>query len=592
MIRAGDSYLERKCKKQKVRILCNFDRTMYRAKPDPEQIKRIQCNSEKPMEVEIEDLFQLICSGGSFRASAVKGKTDKGFVSQQLFAVDIDNSKGKEPIPKNEYLTPEQAISRAKAAGLTPNFIYPTFSDSSALRKYRILFLMDTPITEHGLRGRIEDYITSIFGNAADSKCKNPARLFFGTNKPSILTDIDHTNHIAEIERLLPEIPKKEPPKSKVKTKKIAKQTSKVGSGRKSNIELIKAHEWEELAKRIGSKGTIVFNNSKDFLNYVYSKLSISDLIEVDNPRSFCCIFHDDRNPSASIFTDKHGNQRYKCNSTCCGVNMNIKQIIEELVGSKSEYRTFEIIKSIYNLSVADTEWSREQRANIDSIINCMTSDTGNGFSDICPTAFKTTRNATFIYLQILNIARNSIFPEPIDANEGNIIFTMSIRQLAKVAGKSSIDKVSKYIKMLIYHDMLEIVPDESVPKHLLDRANTKRTDKKHCHTNFYRIPSWVYRQTRLIDEQGVKWKRKNYRLNGISYEMFLRSEGPEMAKKLYPQTATFTTKTGKIAQRTTTKESDKLTLILSGIILEMIQDVGYATERNAIEKAVNMIFT
>ena len=194
-----------------MKIACNIDRTRYREKPEPEQIRKIQCNLETPQEIDVQDLFSVICSGGSFRTAAIRGNSDKGFISQQLFAVDIDNAKDKAPIPEADRLTPEQAIDRARAAGLTPNFIYPTFSDSPALRKYRILFLLDVPIIEIGLRGRIADYITNVFGVAADSKCRNPARLFFGTDKPPILTNIDNINQIERIIPLLQDKPKAEP---------------------------------------------------------------------------------------------------------------------------------------------------------------------------------------------------------------------------------------------------------------------------------------------------------------------------------------------------------------------------------------------
>lgn len=535
----------------------------------------------------MQDLFQIISKGGNFRTAAINGNADSGFISQQIFGVDIDNAKDKAPIPAGERLTPEEAIIKAKQAGVTPNFIYPTFSDTPALRKYRILFCFDVPIIETKLRSRVADYITGIFGTAADSKCRNPARLFFGTDKPPILTDTDHINHLESIIPLLPNSPKTEAPNKKVEPRKRGTLYNKPKKAHSiSNIDLIRTGNIEELKNRLGSRKPTVFNNSEDFLKYVYSELDIAELLEVDNPKSFCCIFHDDNNPSASIFRDKYGNQRYKCNSTNCGVSMNIKQVIEALQDTRSEYRAFEFIKAIYNLRVKETAWSREQTANIDSIISCMTSTAGNGFSEICPTAAKTTRNATLIYLQILNIARNNIFPEPIENSEQNIIFTMSIRQLAKTAGKSSIDKVNKYVKMLIYHEMIEIVPDNEIPQHLLNRANAKRTGEKHCHTNFYRIPSWVYKRTQLIEAQGKRWKNQNYRLNGISYELFFRNEGAAMAKKLYPQTATFTTKAGKEVQRTTTKKSDEMTLLLSDILLKQIQKSGYTTEANVINEA------
>lgn len=265
---------------------------------------------------------------------------------------------------------------------------------------------------------------------------------------------------------------------------------------------------------------------------------------------------------------------------------MNIKQTIELLMNTNSEYKSTKFIKQVYNLKIQETDWSIEQKENIDSIISCMVSAGENGFAAICPTAAKTTRNAGFVYLQILNIAKKSIIPEKI--SEENIIFPMSIRQLAKAAGKSSIDKTSKYVKMLLYHAMLEIVPDSKIPPRILQVANAKRTDKRHCHTNFYQIPSWVYQRTKLIDKKGENWKSKNYRLNGISYELFLRSEGPDIAKALYPQTATFKDGNGTEVQRKTTEEADELTMFLAEILLDQIEQSGYTTEANVIKAATS----
>ena len=162
----------------------------------------------------------------------------------------------------------------------------------------------------------------------------------------------------------------------------------------------------------------------------------------------------------------------------------------------------------------------------------------------------------------------------------------MSIRQLAKASGKSSIDKVSKYLKMLIYHKMLEIVPDEEIPQQFLNKAIKQRGSDKHRHTNFYSIPSWVIKRIQLIESQGQKWKENNYRLNGISYEMFYRAEGQKVASELFPQYSKIHTSTGKVIERTTTKKSDQLHEEIQAIILGLITEKGYCTEAEVIAEA------
>ena len=45
----------------------------------------------------------------------------------------------------------------------------------------------------------------------------------------------------------------------------------------------------------------VVFETKNEFWDYIYSELDIAELIDIDNPSSFCCVLHDDHNPSARI---------------------------------------------------------------------------------------------------------------------------------------------------------------------------------------------------------------------------------------------------------------------------------------------------
>ncbi|MCM1181242.1 MAG: hypothetical protein NC347_13360 [Clostridium sp.] len=562
-----------------MKIVCNIDRTQYRAKPEPEQIRKIQCNLETPQEIDVQDLFSVICSGGSFRTAAIRGNSDKDFISQQLFAVDIDNAKDKEPIAESDRLTPGQAISKARAAGLTPNFIYPTFSDSPALRKYRILFLLDIPIIETGLRGRIADYITSIFGVAADSKCRNPARLFFGTDKPPILTDTDHINHIADIERLLPDIPMKEPPKAKSKPKRTAKPTSKAESGRKNNIELIKGHEWGELQERIGSKEKKIFDNVADFKAEIWKNADIAELLEIDTPKSFCCIFHEDNSPSASIYYGDCGKWLYKCHSSNCKYSdkaLTIHSIIANLANIKA-WEAWEAIKQIYNYEVLRTPQSERLQGELLEIAEILDTLDETGFNAQCPIASKNVRYAVELYHHILRIAGRNISPY---TKEDKVIFFFSLRQLANESGRSpnKANKINQYITMLAYHGMIEKLPDEQVPIALLKKAYDHTKDNQR-HIQFYALQGWNNDTLINIEDNGNRWKKNGYRQNGISYEMFYRTEGEEVASRLYPLSSK-TTKEDKVITKKPTKSADRRHEAIMNVCMDLIIAKGYTTEK------------
>lgn len=566
-------------KAESMKILCNVDRTRYRAKPEPEQIERIQCNLEKPQEIEVEELFSIICSGGSFRTAAIKGKSDKGFISQQIFAVDIDNAKDKEPIPESDRLTPEQAVEKARAAGLTANFIYPTFSDRPALRKFRVLFLLDIPINETELRSRVADYITNLFGAAADNKCRNPARLFFGTDKPPILTNTEEINCIERIIPLLPDKPKIEP-KAKPKANIKARAKENAGkTGRKCNIELIKDHEWRELAKRIGSREKKVFENVADFKNEVWKNADIAELLEIDNPKSFCCVFHEDNSPSASIYFGNCGKWLYKCFSNNCKYGdkaLTIHSVIAELANMKA-WETWEAIKQIYNYEVLRTPQSERLQGELLEIAEILDTLDETGFNAQCPTASKNVKYAVELYHHILRIAGRNISPYTKDEK---IIFFFSLRQLANESGRSpnKANKINQYITMLAYHGMIEKLPDEQVPIGLLKKAY-EHTKENQRHIQFYALQGWNNDTLLHIEDNGNRWKKNGYRQNGISYEMFYRTEGQEVARRLYPLSSQ-TTIEDKVITKKPTKTADSRHKSIMNVCLKMITDKGYTTEK------------
>lgn len=563
-----------------MKIVCNIDRTQYRAKPEPEQIRKIQCNLETPQEIDVQDLFGVICSGGSFRTAAISGNSDKGFISQQLFAVDIDNAKDKAPIPEADRLTPEQAIDRARAAGLTPNFIYPTFSDSPELRKYRILFLLDIPIIETELRGRIADYITNVFGVAADSKCRNPARLFFGTDKPPILTNTDDINKLERIIPLLPDKPKTEPKtKPKTRRKPTAKLEYKARAGGKSNIDLIKEHEWGELAERIGSKEKKVFENVADFKAEVWRNADITELLEIDTPKSFCCIFHDDNSPSASIYFGDCGKWLYKCFSGNCKYGdkaLTIHSIIANLANIKA-WEAWEAIKQIYNCEVLRTPQSERLQGELLEIAEILDTLDETGFNAQCPVASKNVRYAVELYHHILRIAGRNISPY---TKEDKVIFFFSLRQLANESGRSpnKANKINQYITMLAYHGMIEKLSDEQVPMALLKKAY-EHTKENQRHIQFYALQGWNNDTLLNIEDNGNRWKRNGYRQNGISYEMFYRTEGQEVASRLYPLSSK-TTKEDKVITKKPTKSADKRHEAIMNVCMDLIMEKGYTTEK------------
>lgn len=569
------------------RVMCTFSNIRFKNKPDQKEAVKVQF-SLKPTDITIGELAEALVHGASFRPGVLYGRKKSDWKKQQLFGLDFDHDT-----------TIEEKYNRAIELGIKPCFMYTTFSHSEQEHKFRMVFCNDTVIEDADFRDKLQATLMGIM-EGADPVCFNRDRLFYG-GKGQVVLHPDYGSRInaetvinkywnEDFARYMSsEKPKKKSDNS-VK-KKITdsggqdkKETDKKDHREESkNIKAIKEHDAEYL-KKVLAHEPIEFETKSEFWDYIYSELDIAELIAIDNPSSFCCVLHDDHNPSANIFRTKNGVQKYRCCSE--NLTLNLKQLIEMLGDYKSEYRAVEFIKEIYNLSVKESQWSIEQRENIDMMISNITL---NKFRELCPQADKNIRNAKDTFLMMLSIARNNIYSEKFSNNDGEIVFFVTNKKLAESMGKNTsqkrIDKVGKYIKMLVYHDLIRILDDSQVPKDILAKAiRYSGTDKRMgSHVSFYAIPSWVIKQLNDVENNGVRWKQKGYRIAGISYDMFYRSEGYEVASSLYPQYKKRKNEQGEIVDRTTTKASDERSMKIAEVILACIQEKGYCTEKEVV---------
>lgn len=558
-------------------IKCMYYDFRFKEKPKGEACKLIQ-NKLMPTDTSIENLANALVHGATFKpAVLIGGQKADNWYQQQLFGLDFDNGTRI-----------EDAYNQVKSLGLVPCFIYTTFSHTEEHHKFRMIFCADRVIKDVVLRDKLQATLMGLIPGI-DEVCFNRDRMFYGGKGEEVLYPAYDSRIITG--KVIEEYWKDEYSRFISSGKKqTAAIKEKSNTGDKPvkvnrNVQAIREHDVEYL-REILSHDPIEFENKSEFWDYIYSELDIAELIDVDDPRSFCCVLHEDNNPSANIFFTHNGVQKYKCMSCMGTMAYNIKQLIEDIGNFRSEYKAVQFIMDIYNLSVKETQWSIEQRENIDFMINNITL---NKFKELCPQADKNIKYAKDTFLMMLSIARNNIYSEKFSNDDGEIVFFVTNKKLAECMGKNNsqkkIDKIGKYIKMLIYHDLIRILDDEQIPKELLSKAiRYSGTDKRAGrHVNFYAIPSWVVQQLKGIEDRGVRWKEKGYRVDGISYDMFYRSEGFDVAASLYPQYKKKKDASGRIEKRTTTQASDERTMDIAETILDCIQTKGYCTEKEVV---------
>ena len=482
------------------KIKCMYFNHKFTEKPQGKQCGWVQ-KSLTQTDITIEKLADTLCHGASFKPGVlVGGNKAENWYQQQLFGLDFDDG-----------IRIEEAYSKVISLGIIPCFMYTTFSHKEEHHKFRMIFCNDTVITDGNIRDRLQATLMGIIGEI-DEVCFNRDRLFFG-GKGQVVLYPDYDSRINaesiiekywndDFEQYISNAKlksKKKTTAASSKSKDKANTDKEYQSYENLNVKAIKEHDVEYL-RTVLAHEPIEFENKNEFWDYIYSELDIAELIDIDDPRSFCCVLHDDHNPSANIFTTQNGVQKYRCCSE--NLTLNIKQLIEMLGNFKSEYKAFQFIMDIYNLSIKESQWSIEQRENIDLMISNITL---NKFKELCPQADKNIKYAKDTFLMMLSIARNNIYSEKFSNDDGEIVFYVTNKKLSEYMGKSNsqkkIDKISKYVKMLVYHDLIRILDNDQIPKELLKNA-LKYTNGDKNRANFYAIPSWVIQQLKTIENK------------------------------------------------------------------------------------------
>ena len=443
-------------------IKCMYLDYRFNEKPQGEQCGWVQKNLRK-VNITIEELAEALVHGASFKPAVLSGGNKaENWTEQQLFALDFDGGT-----------TMEKAYQKAVSLGMIPCFIYTTFSHKEGNHKFRMVFCNDTTIRNGSMRDKLQATLMGAIGGI-DEICFNRDRVFFGGKGrvviyPNYDARINAESIIEkywndEFEQYISKAGKRTKKKPAASSKNKDTDTTKEHRTYENlNVKAIKEHDIEYLRKVL-AHDPIEFENKNEFWDYIYSELDIAELIDIDNPKSFCCVLHDDHNPSANIFTTQNGIQKYRCCSE--NLTLNIKQLIEMLGNFKSEYKAIQFLMDIYNLSIKESQWSIEQRENIDLMISNITL---NKFKELCPQADKNIKYAKDTFLMMISIARNNVYSEKFSNDDGEIVFFVTNKKLADYLGKGNsqkkIDKVSKYIKMLIYHDLIRILDDEQIPK-------------------------------------------------------------------------------------------------------------------------------
>ena len=159
-----------------------------------------RCLSKKPTNIEtagiqqhfilerldVPTLRKWLLRGATIKPAVTD--TEKHFISQQVFFVDVDHNRR---VLKN--------LRTAKKTEIIPNLVYKTFSATTKEQRHRIVVVLAQPVNDIQLRDEIQKKLNLLFGG--DKACLHYNCIFYGGNagyfyNPYLYTSIEQIKEV------------------------------------------------------------------------------------------------------------------------------------------------------------------------------------------------------------------------------------------------------------------------------------------------------------------------------------------------------------------------------------------------------------
>lgn len=168
-----------------------FDNEKFTHKPNSSEIGKIKnrINIEEAGSFPIKDIKEMIIAGQTCIPSSIKSKKDwiDGKNHYQMFMIDFDNTtiiekeKVNLTIDNEKHITVDMMIKHCKEINLIPTFIYTTFSHSEKQHKFRLVYVLDEPISSKVEIESVYSWFKEIFKDYhIDNAATDISRPFFG----------------------------------------------------------------------------------------------------------------------------------------------------------------------------------------------------------------------------------------------------------------------------------------------------------------------------------------------------------------------------------------------------------------------------
>lgn len=552
----------------------------YKHKPQGSAVAVISNEvTEQTTAITPAELAQVVGTEGHTAVLAtMNGKRSKlNMVQQQVLMVDFDNTEilkladgtSKKLKTAGMFYTSIQDMLNDSFIQENASFIYKTLSHTEAWEKFRVVFVLDKPLTSLEEVYGAYDFLLDKYPNA-DKSCKDPSRLFFGGTE-NIIINLDNVLLADSLPKAVVEKPKlKVVAQSKTKVEKAKEAKPVIPAGGTETWKLMKQGNKEEVAKRLSVYGARV--HSKVQAIRLLKSFNMADILGVTGS-PFNDIFHSEKNPSSGIFKMEDADiYLYKCHSSSHSFTGDIIMVTSKLMGV-SYMDALRYLMEVTSIQVEMTEQIKELREQCDIFMDLLLSE---DLKENYPAIYGRFNRYKANIVAILTIFKENIYED----EEGNLrsLTWMSVRNLSlRLYGKESNHAtVSKLLNLLAYTNWIEKLDESQIPTALLAKLKaTQRTKDKEKRSNVFELLTLGDDFFTQLNKQCEVMKEVGFTMKGFSKEYVERTNGKEVADGLYVQDK----------KRKISKVSDAITADIHKTALKMIEKNGIIIEQDLLEK-------
>lgn len=510
-----------------------------------------------------------------------KNSKDTPIISQRVLMLDIDNENTEEPLFKIEDVWKDEFLKD------NASFIYETFSSTSEKPKFRVVFFLEEPFTNNQDVENTYDWLIKQY-KQSDTKCRDTVRLFFGSNKGYEIINLENTW-----------LPKNEHKKSsssgigRTKVNKTQNQLSYTNSipiNIGSVHKLIKQKDYIDVSKSLKDKNLayygMEFERLIDFKDYLLSNEDVSmvDILDLPQTSTFIDIFHDEQEPSASIFRTQEGNvELYKCFSDSQEFTGDILRVISKLTG-KSNFESLLLLKELLNIKTLDEDKLKkitDTEVTIKRFMNYLEKDT---LAKKYPYTHKVIKNnyEPIRFLLDYFLTGDVFYNTYLGVYEIFTSFSLSKLRAELTNGSFgytlSKSKIHNALTILTLLGIINKKLDIETPKYIMNPIKDFQTKNKQAYrTEIYTLNETNYHTLNKIEDLNKKIIENKMTISKIDYDYLYNTFGKKTADR------TFLSNTS--IERTVSNKTKLIENTAIKIILNNLKKETYVEEKYLIKR-------